>query len=57
MEDKDTSKLTKDELLGMLKDMALSIENMPAHARFSYCTQADLSYALMLIHSVFISDK
>lgn len=52
----EQAKLTREDLLQMLAEQIYSIDRLPAHAKFSFVTNADLGYALSIIYGL-VSDR
>lgn len=42
-------KITREDLLKMLAEQINSIDRLPAHAKFSFVTNADMGYALSIL--------
>lgn len=51
--DDEPRKLTKEEKLGIIKNMIDAYEKLPAHALGGYVTHYDFLSLLILVHSLF----
>ena len=54
--EEEQHKFTRDEMLTMLAEQIHSIDRLPAHAKFSFVTNADLGYALSIIYGLVSGD-
>jgi len=57
MSEEKEAKLTREDLLKMLAEQINAIDRLPAHAKFSFVTNADMGYVLSIIYGLFSSEE